>query len=37
MGVRIVEGTRVTGFRLQGNRVIAVGTERRPVQCDAVE
>ena len=36
LGVRIVEGTRVTGFRLEGDRVTAVETERGPVECEVV-
>jgi glycine cleavage system aminomethyltransferase T/glycine/D-amino acid oxidase-like deaminating enzyme len=36
LGVRIVEGTRVTGFRLDTGRVVAVETDRGPVECEVV-
>ena len=33
-GVRVVEGCRVTGFRLSEGRVIGVETERGPIECE---
>jgi 4-methylaminobutanoate oxidase (formaldehyde-forming) len=34
LGVRIVEGVRVTGFRLSGGRVTGVQTDRGLVECE---
>ena len=34
LGVRVVEGVRVTGFRLDGGRVVAVETDRGAVECE---
>ena len=34
LGVRLVEGVRVTGFRLDGGRVAAVETDRGAVECE---
>ena len=34
LGVRVVEGVRVTGFRLEDGRVTGVETDHGPVQCD---
>ena len=34
LGVRIVEGVRVTGFRLERGRVTAVETDHGPVVCE---
>lgn len=33
-GVRVVEGCRVTGFRLSAGRVIGVETQRGPIECE---
>ncbi len=35
-GARIVEGVRVTGFRMAGNRITHVETDQGPVACDRV-
>ncbi len=34
LGVRVVEGVRVTGFRLERGRVTGVETDRGPVECE---
>ena len=34
LGVRVVEGVRVTGFRLEDGRVTGVETDHGPVECD---
>jgi glycine cleavage system aminomethyltransferase T/glycine/D-amino acid oxidase-like deaminating enzyme len=34
LGVRVVEGVRVTGFRLDDGRVVAVETDRGTVECE---
>jgi 4-methylaminobutanoate oxidase (formaldehyde-forming) len=34
LGVRVAEGVRVTGFRLDGGRVVAVETDRGAVECE---
>ena len=34
LGVRFVEDVRVTGFRLEGDRVTGVETDRGPVDCE---
>ena len=34
LGVRVVEGVRVTGFRLDRGRVVAVETDRGAVECE---
>ncbi len=34
LGVRVVEGVRVTGFRLEGGRVTGVATDHGPVECE---
>jgi len=35
LGVRVIEGVRVTGFKLDGGRVVAVETDRGKMECDA--
>lgn len=35
-GARIVEGVRVTGFRMAGNRITHVETDQGPIACDRV-
>jgi sarcosine dehydrogenase len=35
-GARIVEGVRVTGFRMEGRRITHVETSQGPVACDQV-
>ena len=34
LGVRVVEGVRVTGFRIDRGRVVAVETDRGTVECE---
>jgi 4-methylaminobutanoate oxidase (formaldehyde-forming) len=36
LGVRIVEGCRVVGFRLAGSRIAAIETDRGPIECEVV-
>ncbi len=34
LGVRVIEGVRVTGFSLRGGRVVAAETDRGDVECE---
>ena len=36
LGVRIVEGAQVTGFRINDGRVTGVETDRGPIECEVV-